>query len=32
MKNLINFIGFFQNFIETDKNDPKEEAKTKITK
>ena len=32
MKNLIKFIKFFQNSIETDKNDPKEEAETKITK
>jgi len=32
MKNLINFIRFFQNFIEIDKNGPEEEAKTKITK
>jgi len=32
MKNLIKFIKFFQNFIEIDKNDPEDEAVTKITK
>jgi hypothetical protein len=32
MKNLIKFIEVFQNFIEIDKNDPEDEATTKITK